>query len=78
MLQLLLARLGEALSAPMTRAAAAAYTGSFLARAAFVPPALVVSAVQVLKPMSCSSIFDVETVWHRNCFPAAYVLSSHM
>ncbi len=55
MLQVLLARLGDARSAPLTRAAAAAYVGSFLARAAFVPPALVVSAVQV----PCYSILYV-------------------
>jgi RNA polymerase I specific transcription initiation factor RRN3 len=47
MLQLLLARLGDARAAPLTRSAAAAYAGSFLARAAFVPPPLVLSAVQV-------------------------------
>lgn len=47
MLALLLSRLGDARSAPLTRSAAAAYAGSFLARAAFVPPSLVVSAVQV-------------------------------
>ena len=47
MLQLLLARLGDARAPPLTRSAAAAYAGSFLARAAFVPPPLVVSAVQV-------------------------------
>lgn len=47
MLALLLARLGDARAAPLTRSAAAAYTGSFLARAAFVPPPLVVTAVQV-------------------------------
>jgi RNA polymerase I specific transcription initiation factor RRN3 len=47
MLQLLLARLADVRAAPLTRSAAAAYAGSFLARAAFVPPPLVVSAVQV-------------------------------
>lgn len=63
MLALLLARLGDARAAPLTRSAAAAYAGSFLARAAFVPPPLVVSAVHVSSrrpsPSRCLKPTDV-------------------
>lgn len=65
MLQLLLARLGDVRAAPLTRSAAAAYAGSFLARAAFVPPPLVVSAVQVLQ--LSSSADDKCTVAAHAC-----------
>ena len=49
MLQLMLQRLADVRVAQLSRAAAAAYVGSFLARAAFVPPPLVVSTVQVCR-----------------------------
>ncbi len=47
LLALLLARLASPNAAPITRAAAAAYTASFLARASFVPDALLVQSLQV-------------------------------
>jgi RNA polymerase I-specific transcription initiation factor RRN3 len=45
---LLLARITDRLQPPITRSAAAAYAGSFLARAGFIPEPLVVEALQRL------------------------------
>lgn len=44
----LLTRISDRLQAPITRSAAAAYAGSFLARAGFIPEPLVVEALQRL------------------------------
>lgn len=48
LVQLLLARLRDGRQPPITRSACAAYLASFLARAAFCPPVLVVGALQEL------------------------------
>lgn len=47
LLALLLARVTNPAAAPITRSAAAAYLASFLARASFVPDAVLVDALQV-------------------------------
>ena len=47
LLRLLLQRLNQSTAAPLTRSAAAAYAGSFLARAAFLPQPLLAEAIQV-------------------------------
>lgn len=47
LLALLLARVTSPTVAPITRSAAAAYLASFLARASFVPDAVLVDALQV-------------------------------
>lgn len=48
LLHMLLSKLGDKNQAPITRSACAAYIGSFLARAAFVPELLVVESFQKL------------------------------
>lgn len=48
LLRSLLERLAESTAAPLTRSAAAAYVGSFLARAAFVPESHLLEAMQGL------------------------------
>lgn len=52
LLALLLRRLTDPNVAPITRSAAAAYLASFLARAAFVPEALLLQTLQVCSPPS--------------------------